>query len=279
MVVKSLFVFFIMRIKEYILNHVLDIAKDITDKAEKLILGVIIINCIVIFLQETGITNVWINAIDAACTIIFVLEMVFKQRKGLKQYWTDGWNMIDGILVLISIPSLFSYVFPIYNTSWILALRLFRIFRFFRIVRLWGDVEQTFRNIKKAISQCFSVFVGFGVLLFVCALISCALFKDSAPQFFGTPIASLYSIFRMCTIEGWYEIPEVVVQGAPSWTKHFVHLYFISILITMGILGMSIINSIFVDAMVSDNNKGLEKEIKELKQMILNLQNNQKTNK
>lgn len=267
-----------MQVKEYIRNQVFDLTKDITDRAEKFILGVIVVNCVVIFVQETGIVNWWINAIDAVCTIVFVIEMIIKQRKGIKQYWSNGWNFVDGVLVIISIPSLLSYVFPVPNSSWVLVLRLFRIFRFFRIVRLWGNVEQTFDNIKKAMSKCFSIFVGFGVLLFVSALVSCALFKDISPQYFGTPLESLYSIFRMCTVEGWYEIPNSMMNADFIWMGHLIRLYFIAILIVLGIIGMSIINSIFVDAMVEDNNKSLEEEIKALKQMILDLQNNQKTN-
>jgi voltage-gated sodium channel len=41
----------------------------------------------------------------------------------------------------------------------------------------------------------------------------------------------------------------------------FTYFYFIFIVLTGGIFGLSIVNSIFVDAMVSDNNDELEKKI------------------
>jgi len=258
-----------LKIKTYLLEHVFDLTKDRSEKYEKVVLGIIILNCLIIFLQETGFNYWWINMLDALCTIAFLIEMIWKQKKmGIANYWKSGWNFMDGLLVIISLPSLVSYVCPIYNTSWILVLRLFRIFRFFRIVRLWDGAETTFNNIKKAIKNCFSVFVGFAVLLFVCALVSCALFKDLSPQFFGTPLESLYSIFRMCTIEGWYEIPNSVAAGGTIWMVHFVRIYFIVILMILGIIGMSIINSIFVDAMVSDNNDDLKEQIKQLDKKI-----------
>ena len=76
----------------------------------------------------------------------------------------------------------------------------------------------------------------------------------------------------MCTIEGWYEIPDAVVQGSPAWSIHLVRIYFIAFLVSMGLIGMSIVNSIFVDAMVSDNNDAVMKKLKEIEKKIDNKQ-------
>lgn len=80
--------------------------------SEKFILLVIIINSIIIFLQESGISNPVLDALDALCTIIFIIEMVTKHRQlGLKGYWSSGWNRLDGTLVILSIPSLVNSIF------------------------------------------------------------------------------------------------------------------------------------------------------------------------
>ena len=47
-----------------------------------------------------------------------------------------------------------------------------------------------------------------------------------------------------------------------------VRIYFVLILILGGIIGLSLVNSIFVDAMVSDNNDELEAEVKQLNEKI-----------
>jgi voltage-gated sodium channel len=67
-------------------------------------------------------------------------------------------------------------------------------------------------------------------------------------------------------VEGWYEIPDTVAEyyNASSIAAGFIRLYFCALLILGGIIGMSFINSIFVDAMVSDNNNELESQMKEL---------------
>jgi voltage-gated sodium channel len=57
----------------------------------------------------------------------------------------------------------------------------------------------------------------------------------------------------------------------------FTYIYFIFVVLSGGILGLSLVNSIFVDAMVSDNNDELEKKIErlELKIDLLLCANNQ----
>lgn len=240
---------------------------------DKFIFSIILLNAIILFTQEMGVNLWWINALDVFCTLIFVIEMVIKHIEwGFKGYWKDGWNRLDGVLVVLSLPSIFSYIWPdaVTNFSFILALRLLRIFRTFRLVHLFPNFTQIMKNIALALRECFSIFVGFGILLFIFSLVSCAIFHNAAPDYFGTPLESLYSTFKMCTIEGWYEIPDAVAQGSPAWSIHFVRLYFISVLVSMGLIGMSIINSIFVDAMVSDNNDAVMKKLEEIEKKIDN---------
>ena len=100
------------------------------------------------------------------------------------------------------------------------------------------------------------------------ALLSCALFKSSAPEYFATPIDSIYSIFRICTGEGWNEIPDTIAANSTIATARLVRLYFSILLILCSIIGLSLVNSIFVDAMVSDNNDELEKQVKELNEKV-----------
>jgi voltage-gated sodium channel len=44
----------------------------------------------------------------------------------------------------------------------------------------------------------------------------------------------------------------------------FIYLYFIFVVVTGGIIGLSLVNSIFVDSMISDNNDEIDKKIDNL---------------
>ena len=235
---------------------------------EHIILCVILINAAIIFAQESGVDSLALSVADLVCTLIFIIEMVVKHIEyGFKGYWRDGWNRLDGVLVILSLPSLVAFFVPagmIGNLSVLLVLRLLRVLRFFRIIHVFPNFSTIARNFGKAMRDSYGVFAGFIVLILIVALVSCALFRDSAPEYFATPIDSIYAIFRICTGEGWNEIPDTIAEGSTVITARWVRLYFSVLLIICSIIGLSLVNAIFVDAMVSDNNDDLEKQVKEL---------------
>jgi len=94
--------------------------------------------------------------------------------------------------------------------------------------------------------------------------VSFYLFQNSQTEFFSTPTMSLYSTFKIFTIEGWFEIPEIISANYSKSATFFIYLYFIFVVVTGGIIGLSLVNSIFVDSMVSDNNDDIEHKIDNL---------------
>lgn len=238
---------------------------------DKFIFVVIFLNSIIIYLQECGISNYFIQIVDLLCTIIFIIEMAIKlQHLGLKKYWSSGWNRLDGILVVLSLPSVIAAFFPInaINLSFLLILRILRVFRFFRVVHFFPNFTQIALGFAQAMKQSYAVFIGFFILILVFAMISCSLFKTIAPEFFATPTDAIYSIFRLFTIEGWYEIPDgVASQLSPIWAR-VTRIYFCLLLVLGGVIGLSLVNSVFVDAMVSDNNDDVKEKLNQLEAKI-----------
>ena len=239
--------------------------------SERVVLLVILLNSVILFLQEGGVQSPSVNVIDALCTIFFIIEMTVKHRQlGFKGYWSSGWNRMDGILVLLSIPSLIAYFVPTHmlDLSLLLILRVLRVFRIFRIVHIFPNFTSTMKGFGKALRDSLPIFVGFLILILVISLFNCAQFKEISPKYFGTPWDSIYSTFRLCTVEGWYEIPDALAASMSPARVAGVRIYFVLILILGGIIGLSLVNSIFVDAMVSDNNDALEAEVKRLNEKI-----------
>lgn len=107
---------------------------------DRFILAIILLNSGVIYAQVSGYNNLYVNIIDIACTLIFAIEMVCKHLEyGIRGYWKDGWNKLDGTLVIFSLPSLVEVFVPMgmLNTSFLLILRLLRVLRFFRILHFF----------------------------------------------------------------------------------------------------------------------------------------------
>ena len=105
-----------------------------------------------------------------------------------------------------------------------------------------------------------------------------ALFSHAAPEYFKTPLDGIYSMFQMFTIEGWYDIPNTVVGNMPSVWVHVIRIYFCLLLIGGGIIGMSLINSIFVDAMAEDNNDEVLQKLEQIEQQLKELQESKNNN-
>jgi voltage-gated sodium channel len=87
---------------------------------------------------------------------------------------------------------------------------------------------------------------------------------------------AMYSTFKVFTIEGWYEIPDKIAQTSTNFNAFAIKFYFVLVLIIGGILGLSLVNSIFVDSMVMDNNDDLERKVDLLNEKIEILINQQK---
>ena len=238
---------------------------------EKFILCIILLSAVVIYLQANNLNSLWIQCIDVACTLIFIIEMIVKHRElGLKGYWSSSWNRLDGILVILSIPSLVALFIPssMMDLSFLLILRLLRTFRFLRVLHFFPNFTQIIKGFKLALHESYAILLCFFVLIIVFGLINCSLFKDIAPAYFATPLDSIYSVFRICTVEGWYDIPDAITSATSPAIGKLVRFYFCVLLIMGGIIGMSFINSVFVDAMVSDNNDDVKEKLNEIEKKL-----------
>ncbi|MCH2022427.1 MAG: ion transporter [Saprospiraceae bacterium] len=251
---------------------------------DKNILLLIAFNTLIIFLQGFPfhiIGEDWhyiFMLIDDVISLLFVIEIIIKGKHyGLKEYLSSGWNKFDVALIVLSLPPLILRVLPVAgaaNISFLLVFRVFRVFKFFRFIHFFPQVEHIFKSIQNAIRASFMVFLGFFLFIFIMSILSCYFYQNIDPEHFGDPIVSYYSMFKVFTVEGWNNIPDEMVAGGKLGLigAFFTKFYFIIILVGGGIIGLSIVNSIFVDAMVSDNNNELEQQVAHIEQEIVSVQ-------
>lgn len=241
---------------------------------DKFILALIIINSITIFIQGFDIPEFYhrlIIYIDAFFTLAFSIEMIIKiKNSSFKKYWVSSWNKLDAILVFLALPSLIDIFLPatVTDLSFLLIFRVSRVFKFFRFLKFIPGINQILVGVRRALQDSVLIILGFIVYNFVAAVFSCYLFKDISYEHFGDPVKAFYSTFKVFTVEGWYEIPDEMLKGSSNLVAFFGKLYFILILLTGGILGLSLVNSIFVDAMVSDNNDELIEKVDKLEEKV-----------
>ena len=193
---------------------------------------------------------------------------------------TNHWNQFDFIITLVALPSLLNFFQDIdIQTNLFLSLRTLRVFRALRIakaariMRFIPDIDKLVMGIKSALKSGFVVVLGFLIFMLITSILSSTLFGDIAPQYFGDPGQSLYSTFRLFTIEGWFDIPDAIAAQSSEGMAIFAKIYFSIFLFIGGIIGVSLINSFFVDAMAEDNNEDVLVKLEDMEKMIQALQN------
>lgn len=237
---------------------------------------IISVNALIIFLQ--GFFSVispvgqLLEMLDHVFTALFILEALVKiQSFGTKGYFKDSWNVFDFSLVLIALPSLVVLFTPMEMVSldFILTLRILRVFKFFRVLKFIPNIENLLSGIFRAIKSSVLIIFAFLIFNFIFAILSFSFFAEIAPEHFANPLISFYTTFKVFTIEGWYEIPDLIAERTESvGLAVFARIYFVLLLFGGGIFGLSLINSIFVESMMSDNNDEVLERMDQLENKI-----------
>ena len=237
---------------------------------ERFILWAIVLNTVVMFLGGFWPGNMWFELSDALFTFIFLFEALTKiSQNGWKGYWLQGWNKFDFIILVIALPSLSGlFVDDAMITNSVLVLRAMRLFKSFRMVRFIPNIDKLLKGLQLAFKASLLVIMAFVVFLIVFSILTSTIFGKIAPEYFGNPGISLYSIFRLFSIEGWYELPDAIVAHSSDSWGIFARCYFSMLMFFGGIIGISLINSIFVDSMTEDNNDEVLEKLKQIEDKL-----------
>lgn len=238
--------------------------------AERTVIAVILLNSFALFMlaftrHRVGFESVWF-AIDYGCVVYFLIEACLKiGRYGFKNYWSGGWNRLDFVVTVLSLPVLLSPLMDLGDFGVILLLRLGRLTRLLRVLVFIPNRSHLADGIVRALKASVGVFLALLLFNFILAVGASLLFGRLAPDQFGDPFVSIYSVFQVFTVEGWHEIPELLAQRANNpGIALLARVYFTVAVLTGGILGLSLANAVFVDEMTMDNTRQLEAKVDDL---------------
>lgn len=237
---------------------------------DKIMLAMVVLNTCTIFAGGFGKAPGLFLFIDSFFTLLFLCEVLVKVDSfGWTEYWKDPWNRFDFIITLVALPSLANlFTESGVTTNILLSLRTLRVFKSFRLLKFIPNISNLIRGVKLAMKASLFVTIAFVVLMLIIAILSSALFGKTAPDLFGDPGISLFTIFRLFSGDAWSEIPEEVVGDSTGVLARMIRLLFSFLFFAGGILGLSLVNSIFVNAMASDNNDEVLKRLDDIENKI-----------
>lgn len=208
---------------------------------------------------------------DALMMLYFVVEVVVKiAHFGWKTYWSRRIDRFDFLITMASLPSvvlLFHHI-DAESFSFIFVFRLIRLVRFCELIWFIPRVDLLITGIRRALRASLFVFIAFSGLSIFIALLSCRLFRDFSPEHFGNPVQSMYSIFKIFTVEGWYVVPDEIAAKQSEAGAFFTKLYFSAVVLLGGMLGFSIVTALFVDGMVKDNHDYTHQKLRHMEHQL-----------
>ncbi len=252
---------------------------------EKIVAVIIVINSITIFLQGfpeiDQLSNHILTHIDTLCVVFFLLECIIKIKRDGGNYFKDSWNKFDFFVTLVSLPTIVLLVLPstlsAHLPAWLgslSVLRAGRLLRFLRLLKFIPNSQHLAIGIIRATKASVGIFIALALINITLAILGTMFFSQISPEHFGNPLKSSYTLLKLFTIEGWYEIPEEIGEASPeSYLIPALKIYAIATVLVGGILGMGLANAIFIDEMTSDNTERIEKTLRHIETRLAAISN------
>lgn len=153
----------------------------------------------------------WTGMIDQIFVWIFLIEVLLKLFVYDFRFFKDGWNIFDFLIVGVSLVP---------GNSAISCFRAIRTLRIFRTARLFGRVK----NLRMIVSAMLKALPNLGwlflilmLIFYIFAVFSTTLFKEIAPDQFGSLFSSFYTLFSLMTMEGWQDTVDAVGSPYARW--------------------------------------------------------------
>ncbi len=203
------------------------------------ITGVILFNAVLLGMETSPtlmeLAGPVIVTLDQLCLAIFVTEISMKLIVTGRNFFKNGWNNFDFLIVGIAlVPSAGS----------LSVLRALRILRVLRVISVAPRLRRVVEGFISALPGMASVFLLMAILFYIGAVISTKLFSQSFPDWFGDLGLSAYTLFQIMTLESWsMGIVRPVMQVYPYAWVFFVPFIMVTTFAVVNLLVGLIVNS------------------------------------
>ncbi|MCZ4351841.1 ion transporter [Roseovarius aestuarii] len=204
-----------------------------------LIIGVIVFNAIILGLETSAAMmqsfGTLIAALDMACLMFFVVEILAKLFARGGRFFRSGWSVFDLIIVIISlVPA----------GQGLSALRALRILRVLRVISVAPSLRRVVEGFVTALPGMGSVFLLMAIIFYIGAVIATKMFGAAFPEWFGTLGRSGYTLFQIMTLESWSMgiVRPVMEVNAWAWA-FFLPFIMITTFAVVNLLVGLIVNS------------------------------------
>lgn len=245
---------------------------------EKNLFAITLLNVVIIYFHSFSYFSdyfFYFDLADASITLFFLCEIIYKisnnYDKGLKAkfkyYWKhDHWNKLDFISLILALPSLgVLFINDLELFAGFTVLRSLRIFKFIRVIEFIPEGKRIVPQLVRALKAVMFIIFAFIIYSTIISLISVSIYKSYTDDYFTNAFDSFFTIFKIFSGDGFSDVVADITDHPDCSLSfaYFTKFYFVFIVFTGSILGLSLINSIFIDQMTiaKDEHDSSEKKI------------------
>jgi len=236
------------------------------------IIVLILVNAVILGMETYPVIQQSIGPqleiVNTALVIVFVVEVGLRIYGYGWNFFKDGWNVFDLIVVAAAlIPP---------NTG--AVLRILRLLRVLRLLSAVRSMRMVLGALGAAVPGMISIGTLLGMIIYVFAIASTTILGQISPTFFGNLWVSIASMFRIAIGDGWEDVITPIALEHP-WVWAYFMVY--------GVISSLIILNLFIAVAVEGMDrmkalglaKGLEEDIEldttmleQIRQLRLQLQ-------
>ncbi|XP_011497163.1 PREDICTED: voltage-dependent T-type calcium channel subunit alpha-1G [Ceratosolen solmsi marchali] len=206
---------------------------------------------------------------------VFAVEMLLKIiAEGPFGYISNGFNVFDGIVVVLSVVELCqSFVEERSGSSGLSVLRTFRLLRILKLVRFMPNLRRQLFVMLRTMDNVAVFFSLLVLFIFIFSILGMNLFGckfcetmsggsdiECDRKNFDSLLWAIVTVFQILTQEDW----NVVLFNGMQKTSHWAALYFVALMTFGNYVLFNLLVAILVEGFSSERNERREREQREL---------------
>jgi hypothetical protein len=193
--------------------------------------------------DDSDATNVF-EAFDVVFTSLFAVELVVSfTAHFFFKFFKDAWRIFDTLIVLLGILSASGAQIPAVN-----AIRALRVLRALRLLKKSKSLKPIVQALFASIGPVLNSMVLLGLITSIYASMAVGLFGDNSPRNFGKFSRAMFSMFQVCTGDGWAtDITRPMFDQTTGEISTVPALFFVSYMLVCSLVLINIIIAVLLD--------------------------------
>lgn len=192
---------------------------------------------------------IFLKLADYFVTLYFIFELAIKMiaEKKFVNFFKNGWNFFDFIIVVVTL-------LPLDQSGFAAIARVLRVFRVLRLFTSRPELKAIIDMLIKAIPSIIDIVILMFIIFYIYAIVGNFYFSELPSGLWKDFLVSMLTLFRVLTFEDWTDVMyEAMTLHSWAW------IYFVSFVIIAGFVFFNL----FVAVIIGEMQKLQESDMKE----------------